>query len=232
LFVPLRHVDRKRDSSRYAAMDEKGNDTAVLSALTTEHFVMQSAISAAVSEGQSRASMFLGVLSGALVAMGFATQAPEFFLPFVVTVLPAIFVMGVFTMLRLVDISVEYAQAEIRIATIRRHYRTLGGAAGSLFAAELGRWPEGHFNPALRLGAFVGYWTSAAAMIAAIDALVAAAGIALVLHMAAGLHLLASIGIGGAAALALLVAFHLLQRARIAENDQYAADIAGIRPDY
>jgi hypothetical protein len=213
-------------------MDAKDDRSALLSAMTTEHFVMQTAIGAALNEAQSRANMFIGALSGALVAMGFATQSDTIFLPFVATVLPAIFVMGVFTVLRLVDISVESARANIRIATIRRFYRSLGGDAEALFSPELGRWPEGDTNPALRLGLFVGYWTSAAAMIAAIDAVVAAAWIVLLLHLGAGFGLVVAILIGAAVALGLLVAFHCLQKMRIAESDAYAEDIASIRPRY
>jgi hypothetical protein len=213
-------------------MDAKDDRSALLSAMTTEHVVMQSAISAALSEAQSRANIFIGALSGALVAMGFATQSETIFLPFVATVLPAIFVMGVFTVLRLVDVSVESARAEICIATIRRFYRSLGGDAETLFSPELGRGPEGKANPATRLGFFVGYWTTAAAMIAVIDAMVAAAGVVLLLHLGTGLNLIVAILIGAAAALGLLVAFHYLQKMRIAESEAYARDVASIRPEY
>ena len=213
-------------------MDAKDDQSALLSAMTTEHFVMQSAIGAALNEAQSRANMFIGALSGALVAMGFATQSQTIFLPFVATVLPAIFVMGVFTVLRLVDVSVEGARAEIRIATIRRFYRSLGGDAEALFSPDLGRWPEDRANPALRLGPFVAYWTTAAAMIAAIDALVAAAGIVLLLHLGTGFNLAIAILIGAAVALGLLVAFHYLQKMRITESESYARDIASIRSEY
>jgi hypothetical protein len=211
-------------------MDAKDDRSVLLRAMTTEHFVMQGAIDAALSEAQSRASIFIGALSGALIAMGLATQSEAIFLPFVATVLPAIFVMGVFTVLRLVDVSVETARAEIRIATIWRFYRSLGGEAEALFSPKLGRWPEGNENPALRLGLFVAYWTSAAAMIAAIDALVGAAGIVLLLHLAVGINLIVAILTGVAVALALLAAFHYLQKMRIAESDAYARDVASIRP--
>jgi hypothetical protein len=211
-------------------MDARDDRSALVLAMTTEHFVMQTAIDAALSEAQSRSNMFIGALAGALVAMGFATQSEGIFLPFVATVLPAIFVMGVFTVLRLVDVSVESARAEIRIAVIRRFYRSLGGDAEALFSPELGRWPEGRENPATRLGPFVGYWTSAAAMIAAIDAVLAAAWIVLLLRLGAGLGLIVAIPIGAAVALGLLVAFHYLQKMRIAESDSYACDVASIRP--
>ncbi len=43
--------------------------------LTTEHFVLQTARAATIAEANGRASVFLGVVSAALVALGFAGQA-------------------------------------------------------------------------------------------------------------------------------------------------------------
>ena len=210
-------------------MDEKEPSTAFITALNTEHFVMQNAIGAAVSEGQSRASIFIGALSGALVAMGFATQSMDIFVPFVATIIPAMFVMGVLTTLRLVDISVESTMAEIRIAKIRSYYRTLGPDAEVHFAEALGRWPESAaINPALRLGNFLGYWTSAASMIAALTALIGAAGLALLLRLVAHVDLMLSLAAGAVLAFALLSTFHRYQKLRIAESDRFAHETAGI----
>jgi hypothetical protein len=208
-------------------MDEKDQQQAFLTALTTEHFVMQTTIGATLSEIQARASMFIGALSGALIAMGFASQSDIAFVPFVATVLPGIFVMGVLTVLRITDISIESASAEVSIARVHKQYRALGPEAEAFFQPKFGRWPESPINPALRLGSFVAYWTSAASMIAAIDALVAAAGTALLLHLAAGIGLPLSIAIGAALAIGLLVAFYQYQKLRIAELDRLAKEAIG-----
>jgi hypothetical protein len=72
-------------------------------------------------------------------------------------------------------------------------------------------------NPAMRLGNFVAYWTSAAAMIAAIDALVGAATVALLLKLAAGAGLAISLAAGAIFAAAVLAAFFYYQRRRIVE---------------
>ncbi len=74
-------------------MAQDDERAALMSAMTTEHFVMQTALSVAVNEQGGRASMYLYSLSGALVAMGFMADGPGF-LPFVAAVLPAIFVLG------------------------------------------------------------------------------------------------------------------------------------------
>ena len=205
---------------------------AILSALTTEHFVLQGALANAVSEANSRASMYLAVLSGALVAMGFVTQSDLALMPFVATVLPAIFLMGLLTVLRLIDISIESSMAYVMIARIRGYYRELGGDAPAVFDARVGRWPEQAPNPSLRLGAFFGYWTSAAAMIAAINAFIGGATLALLLCLGLGASLVPAIAAGALLAAGLLVLFHLLQRMRIAETDRFAREVAGVTPSY
>jgi hypothetical protein len=205
-------------------MDEKDQRAAFLSALTTEHLVMQSWINVTVNEAQSRASTFIGALTGGLVAMGFVTQSTDVLLPFASTVFPAIFVMGVLTVLRLTDISVESAQAESNIARIRRQYRHLGAESEAFFSRRFGRWPESPGNPALRLGPMIAYWTSIASMIAAIDALVGAAAVALILRLGASADLSVALLLGAGFAAAVLGAYYFYQRFRIAEIDTFTAE--------
>jgi hypothetical protein len=206
-------------------MDTREQESAFFTAVTTEHFVMQTAIGATLSEAQQRASMFISVLTGGLVAMGFVTQANEILLPFAATVLPAVFVMGVITVLRLTDISMENSMAHIAIARARRHYRSLSPQAEAFFTSRLGRWPENAKDPALRAGSFLAYWTSAASMVAAIDALVGAAAVTLLLRLGAGAGLLISLLAGGALAAAVLVAFFYYQRRRIFEVSRLAKEL-------
>jgi hypothetical protein len=84
-------------------MNEKEPSAAFISALTTEHYVLQSAISANTSEVGTRASLYLFSLSSSLVALGFTSRSPDLFGPFVAIVLPALFILGLFTAVRLVD---------------------------------------------------------------------------------------------------------------------------------
>ena len=81
-------------------MSEQEPSAAFMSALTTEHYVLQSAISANTSEVGTRASLYLFSLSSSLVALGFASRSPELFRPFVAIVLPALFILGLFTAVR------------------------------------------------------------------------------------------------------------------------------------
>lgn len=206
-------------------MDQNDRNDSFLAALSTEHFMMQTAVGAALSEIQSRASMFLAVLTGSLIAMGFAMQSTDVLVPFVATVLPAVFIMGALTVLRLTDVSTESSTAYVAIARIRARYRALGPEAAEFFDPRLGRWPENPGNPALRLGSFVAYWTSAAAMIAAIDALVGAAGVTLLLKLTAGAGLALSLLAGAIFAAIVLAAFFYYQRLRIAEVTRLAGQV-------
>jgi hypothetical protein len=196
-------------------MNEKETPPPLMQALTTEHFVLQGALSANTGEVGTRASLYLFSLSASLVALGFASQSPEVFVPFVAIVLPAVFILGAFTAVRLVDSNLEGILFLNAIARIRRYYRTLAPQAGEQFSAESGRWPENQAWPSLQMGPFVGFITTTASMVAFINSIVAGIGVAL---LAGGVFqerrtLLASL-IGGGVALVLIAAFYLYQKWR------------------
>jgi len=196
-------------------MDVKETPPALISALTTEHFVLQGAISANTSEVGTRASLYLFSLSSALVALGFASQSAELFGPFLAIVLPAVFVLGLFTAVRLVDSNLEGILCETGIARIRKYYRTLAPEAEELFSSESGRWPENQAWPALQMGPFVGFITTTASMVAFINSIVAGVGVALLAGrlLWGNQRLLASL-IGAGVALVLMVAFLAYQKWR------------------
>ncbi len=188
-------------------MDDKERHSAFMSALTTEHFVLQTSANAATSEAGARASLYLLSLSSALVATGFVSRNGDVLVPFIATVLPALFVLGLFTILRLVDATLEYMESLAGIARIRGYYRTLTPEAAEYFSAEFGRWPETREAPALRLGQFVGFITTNASMIASVNSILAGAGMTLlVVHLFDGRIVLA-LFLGVATALALIAAF-------------------------
>jgi hypothetical protein len=200
-------------------MDDKERRAAFLSALTTEHFVLQTAASATVTESASRASIYILALSSSLVAMGFAVQSPEAFAPFIASVLPAVFVLGLFTVVRLVDVTLEYQHCLRGIAHIRGYYRTLGPEGADYFAAERGRWPEARSTPPLQLGATIGFLTTTATMVASINAFVAGAGLTLLSRHLLGLQTWANLMMGLAGAAGLVAVFFVYQkwRFRLAE---------------
>lgn len=161
---------------------EEASRGAFMSALVTEHFVLQSAASTTVSEATGRASLYLSVLSSSLVAMGFAAQSAQAVVPFAATLLPVVLLLGVFTTVRLVDTGVQNVRYLAGIAHIRDYYRQLDPLAARYFTAwspakddETG---EALASMAVKRGALAGLSTTAS-MVAAINSIVAGAGVVL-----------------------------------------------------
>jgi hypothetical protein len=106
-----------------------------MTALTTEHFVLQTAASTTVTEASARASLYMMSLSSSLVAIGF-TSGTQALAPLVSTVIPVIVVLGIFTIVRLVDTGVKNVSMLTSIAHIRSFYRTLSPDAPSYFPSS------------------------------------------------------------------------------------------------
>jgi hypothetical protein len=107
-----------------------------MSALVTEHFVLQSASSSTISESGSRVSIYLSALSSGLVAIGFASASRRALESLAFTVLPVVFVLGWFTVVRLVDTSVANAVAQRRMDLIRLYYASINPLAVPYFGAD------------------------------------------------------------------------------------------------
>jgi hypothetical protein len=97
-----------------------------VSVVTTEHFALQGARAATISESTGRASMFLSAVSGGLVALGLiatASRVGTAFYAFGLALLPTLAFIGFTTFERLLQSGIEdhgYAQ---RITYLREFYR-------------------------------------------------------------------------------------------------------------
>jgi hypothetical protein len=204
-------------------MDEKARESAFMTALVTEHFVLQSAASTTVSEAGVRASLYVFSLSSTLVALGFTAQSKVVFAPFVSTVIPAVFILGWFTVVRLVDTTVENLRFLRAIARIRHYYRSLA-PDGTAFFAPWETAADETTEALATIGAKPGLMTTfftTASMVAALNSLVGGAGVALLLgHVLGGKENLPAILFGVAAAAGFLfAAIHYQQRRFSAEAD-------------
>jgi hypothetical protein len=207
-------------------VDEESQRTALLSALTTEHFVLQTANNSTYAEASSRSTLYVMVLSSALVATGFVAGSTDVLVPFAAIVLPAIFLLGLFTVVRLVESALESMQCLTGIARIRAYYRTLGPEAARQFSSERGRWPE-VVPPALRLSRTLAFFGTTASMIAVINNVVAGVGVALLARfLSPAASSWASAVAGIAAAVVLTWLFYAYQRWRFAEYEARAAEAA------
>jgi hypothetical protein len=95
---------------------------------TTEHFNLQTARAATITEANGRASIYLAALSSNLIALAFIGQMSRLgtaFYAFALLLLPVLAFVGVVTFERLVQSSLEDIAYAQRIARLRNLYVTL-----------------------------------------------------------------------------------------------------------
>jgi len=191
-------------------MDEPARQQAFVTALVTEHFVQGSARAATITEANGRAAIYLSAVSSGLVAFGFLAQGAGRLDPFVAAVLPALFILGVFTFVRLVQNSIESAVLTMQIQRIRGYYRTLVPEAQQFFD------PPGTDDALAVAMATSGNRASpvemlftAASMIAAVNSILGGAGLALLAGTLTPLGSATVLAIGAVGAV-ILFGLHLL----------------------
>jgi hypothetical protein len=166
-------------------MDEPTDPLArqlALSALTTEQFNLQSARIGTIAEANGRSTLYLGTLSSAVIAVAFVGQANQLgdtFYLFALTLLPPVFLLGVFSYLRLVQTSIEDMVYTVLSFRIRQYFLGLDPAAVPFFPPtdpqgitkleRIGVVPTGPLQMLL----------TAASMVACINAIVGGVAVAL-----------------------------------------------------
>jgi hypothetical protein len=129
-------MNDRRETPSHADTEEASDSQQLLAALTTEHFTLQGARSQTMSESSARASVYVFSVSSTLVALGFIGQVSELgdvFNAFALTVLPTIYLLGVFTFVRLVECGAEDFRYGLAINRIRNYYQQLAGPRANLF---------------------------------------------------------------------------------------------------
>jgi hypothetical protein len=92
---------------------------------TTEHFTLQVARGSTIAESTGRATMFLGAVSGGLVALGLiatATSVGTAFYAFGLVLLPTLAFTGLVTFERVLQSGLEDLRYAQRIALVRDYY--------------------------------------------------------------------------------------------------------------
>jgi hypothetical protein len=98
---------------------------AAISFVTTEHFTLQGARASTIAESTARATMFLGAVSGGLVALGLiatATRVGTAFYAFALVLLPTLAFIGLVTFERVLQSGIEDHGYAARIALLRGCY--------------------------------------------------------------------------------------------------------------
>lgn len=166
-------------------MDQKAPERpGLLSALTTEHFTLQSARSSMITESLGRTTIYLGTLSATLVAFALVVQGDttdDDFRLFALILLPALIFLGTVTFVRVLENSIEDTIYVMAINRIRHYYIEHAGEDARYFTLAGRDDLEGAYaNMGLASSAWRPFF-SVAAVLALINSMVvgALAGIAL-----------------------------------------------------
>jgi hypothetical protein len=98
---------------------------AAVTFVTTEHFTLQGSRSSTIAEATGRATMFLGAVSGGLVALGLIATAAGVrtaFYAFALILLPTLAFVGLATFNRVLQSGIEDLGYASRIARLRGYY--------------------------------------------------------------------------------------------------------------
>jgi hypothetical protein len=178
-------------------------------ALNNQYFVLQSSRANTVAESGTRATLYVMSLSSTLVAIGFVAQSHSALGPFLAVVLPTLFVLGLFTVVRLVDTGVENLSCIRAMDRIRLHYAELGPEAPQFFGSGPDSAHAALASTAAHRGRRGGLFTIAS-MIAVVNSVVGGTGITLLVgHLRGGFGqgFFLPITAGAVVGLALIAAF-------------------------
>ncbi|MGC4812975.1 hypothetical protein ACLQ29_20825 [Micromonospora sp. DT228] len=163
-------------------MDESEREQALLSVLTTEHYALQTSRAGTIAEATGRATIFLSVLSAALIGLGFVASNDKLIRPYLAAVLPTLVILGVLTFLRLVETTVENSLDLRRIQRIRAYYQHHLAGEHDFFADAV--VADDAMSTAWNLvGTRPGRWEfllTTAALVGAVNAVLTGLGVALV----------------------------------------------------
>jgi hypothetical protein len=201
---------------------------------TTEHFNLQSARAATISEANGRASIYLAAVSSNLIALAFIGQMSRLgseFYAFALLLLPVLAFVGAVTFQRLVQSSFEDIAYAQRIARLRNLYMALAPELEQYLLVRRGRLGESRLHGGLFGPSGWQLALTTAGMVAVVNSVVIGASAGLVLA-ALGAGSLAVTLAAGAVVAALALAMHRAhhRRARDAYEpqtiDQYAILVA------
>jgi hypothetical protein len=181
---------------------------ALLTALTTEHFGLAGARAQTTGESSSRAALYISSVSSTLVALGFIGQITEVgdtFKIFALTALPTLYVLGLFTFIRVVENGVEDMMLGRAINRIRNYYLEIAGDERRYFMLSGHDDPIGVMqNMGVALERRQQFFTTGS-MIAVINSVVGGAAIAIAVGTFTDAPLGLCAGIGGVAAIVSLL---------------------------
>src|SRR5438105_3896245 len=143
---PMATTERSSDTAAKSGSDEMARRSHRIQILATEHWSLLATRSLSWSESFSRASMFLTLLSGAIVALAFVAQATSFGAPFetfALLLLPLVIVVGWTTFVRLIEVNNEDAYWVNGMNRLRKAYMELEPELEPYFVSGISDDAEG-----------------------------------------------------------------------------------------
>jgi hypothetical protein len=105
----------------------------LLTIVSTEHFTLQGARSAAISDANGRTGFFLATLSAVVVALAFVAQISAFgeaFVLFAIVLLPMLLFIGLAIFERLLQLAIENIRCVVAINRLRHYYLEIAPELG------------------------------------------------------------------------------------------------------
>lgn len=206
------------------------DDPRALDILTTEHWSLLSARTLGYQEMFGRTTIFIGVLSGTVIALALLAQATRFgreTLAFVAVLFCVSLFIGLTTFIRCVAINLEDARWVMGMALLRQAYLQIVPELERFFVASVDPRALGYGAPQ-RLGQLGTSLTTTSSVVAALNSMLAGS-LAGDLSALIGLPLTQSLVLGVGVSLVSAV-FHVLYAARVRRRHVPATRSPGEAP--
>ncbi len=198
-----------------AAGRKRASSGEILTIMTTEHYNLQGASAATISESNGRASLFLSTVSGTLLALSFVGQSVHGgeFTVFALILFPSLFFLGLVTFVRALDTAVANILYLRGINRIRHYYSEVAPEIAPYFVLSTHDDGDGvmHSFGASGTSNWLGTWMTTASMVAVIDSVILGVFVGLLLRTVLGLDFGWVTAAGIAAFLLSVAAFTLYQ---------------------
>jgi hypothetical protein len=200
-------MERLKDEQSLAELSSQ-----MVTLITTEHYNLQTGRSMTVADANGRSTLFIGAVSGALIAIAFTGQVSRMgtaFFVFSLVLLPSLFLMGLITFERVLQSGIEDLTYARGITRIRHLYLESAPQLQPYFmlAAD-----DDSRRPMLKVGLHPSWWQvflTTAGMIAIINSVLVGVFVGLLLSALFTFSLLACTSAG---VITFLVSFGLHQR--------------------
>lgn len=113
--------------------------TSALTILTAEHYTLQMVRTATITDAASRAGQLLTTISASMIALGFVAQVVplKVLLALMLVLFTGLFAIGLATLFRTVELTIEDVQAGLGINRIRHVYGDLEPSTKDVFVRQM-----------------------------------------------------------------------------------------------